>query len=102
MADSHDELVPMESTWARNRSHVSVAKHLAIVWDFAEVNPFANISGCLDGVIEYICEVIEANSSAGLPRARAGSICHGAPNFHYRYCEPVRHRPAILRCGSVR
>lgn len=34
---------------------------LGIIWDYAEANPFGNISGSWDRCTEYICEVIEHN-----------------------------------------
>lgn len=37
---------------------------LGMVWDFAEVNPFADASGGLAGAIEWVAKVCEANASA--------------------------------------
>ena len=54
--------------------HTFGRQALGIVWDFAEANPFANISGSWDRCVEYIAEIIEENAIIEAPgHAQAAS-----------------------------
>jgi adenine-specific DNA methylase len=50
------------SSWDNSRENVSHTfgrQALAMVWDFAEANPFSGRSGGFDGAIEWVAEVAE-------------------------------------------
>jgi len=69
------------SRWDASRLTIKGAfskQALAVVWDFAEANPFSGASADWDGAIEWITEFVEANSlgqSSGIAvRASATNI----------------------------
>ena len=52
------------SRWDASRLTIKGAfskQALAVVWDFAEANPFSGGSSNWDGAIEWVCKFIEAN-----------------------------------------
>lgn len=51
---------------------------LGIIWDYAEANPFGNISGSWDRCIEYIVEVIENNYCL----SGSGSVHQASATMH--------------------
>ncbi len=56
---------------------------LGMVWDFAEVNPFADASGSLNGALEWIIRVCEATAAARLPIgsvSQANAMSHPLPD----------------------
>ena len=60
MADFHTSL----SSWisvGEKIGHTFGRQALGIIWDYAEANPFADISGSWDRCISYLSEVIENN-----------------------------------------
>jgi len=67
------------ATWAAGGEFIRTTfarQALAIVWDFAEVNPLASASGNWDGAVEWVAKVLEANagfavSSATVTQANA-------------------------------
>ena len=46
---------------------------LAVVWDFAEANPFSDASGNWEGALQWVCQAIRANEAL----AREGTVAHG-------------------------
>jgi adenine-specific DNA methylase len=64
-------------------AHTFGRQALGIIWDYAEVNGFADTSGNYDGAIDWICRVIERlgidpSSSATVEQASASQ--HPLPN----------------------
>lgn len=58
------------SRWDATRLTIKGAfskQALAVVWDFAEANPFSGASADWDGAIEWVAKFIEANSSIDSP-----------------------------------
>lgn len=56
--------------WDSTRSSIKGAfsKHaLAVVWDYAEANPFSNGSSNWDGAVDWVARVIEKNAALGDP-----------------------------------
>ena len=51
--------------------HAFTRQSLAVVWDYAECNPWAQCSGNWDGAVDWIARVIAAIAAAGLPMAQA-------------------------------
>ena len=69
------------SRWDATRLTIKGAfskQALAVVWDFAEANPFSGGTSDWDGAIEWVCKFIEANASIRDPgtaaRASATSL----------------------------
>ncbi|MHC1763620.1 MAG: DUF1156 domain-containing protein [Verrucomicrobiia bacterium] len=55
-------------------NHVFARQALPMVWDFAEINPFAGVMGDGIALLEAICDVIATCSTSGKPaRAHRGS-----------------------------
>jgi putative DNA methylase len=66
MADFHSTLCGWINV-GEKIGHTFGRQALGIIWDYAEANPFANISGSWSRCTEYIAEFIEANVC--IPRA---------------------------------
>jgi putative DNA methylase len=47
--------------------HTFARQALPMVWDYAEVNPFSNSSGCWDNMLEWVVKAVQ-----GLPASHAG------------------------------
>lgn len=61
------------SRWDASRCTIKGAfskQALAVVWDFAEANPFSGASADWDGALEWIARFIEANAASG----RVGTV----------------------------
>jgi putative DNA methylase len=59
-------------TWTAGgefQGHTFSRQALSIVWDFAEVNPFANAGGSWLGAVEWVAKVIEANAAVPMTPA---------------------------------
>lgn len=73
------------SRWDATRLTIKGAfskQALAVVWDFAEANPFSGGTSDWDGAVEWVCKFIEAN--ANITRsgtaARASATSHALPS----------------------
>lgn len=65
------------SRWDATRLTIKGAfskQALAVVWDFAEANPFSGGTSDWDGAIEWVCKFIETNLNPGA----SGSVCQGS------------------------
>ncbi|PTY07974.1 adenine-specific DNA methylase [Opitutaceae bacterium EW11] len=70
------------ATWASNGEFLRTTfarQALAIVWDFAEVNPLSDSGGNWMGAVEWITRVIESNSSVA---ARTGTVAQANAAEH--------------------
>ena len=72
------------AVWASDFvAHTFGRQALGIIWDYAEVNGFADASGSYIGAVDWICRVIEREGNALLPvgHAQLASACqHPLPN----------------------
>lgn len=64
------------------QGHTFARQALAFVWDFAEVNPWANASGNFDGAVEWVAKVCESTIDVGPPGhvERATATQHPLPD----------------------
>lgn len=73
------------SRWDSTRLTIKGAfskQALAVVWDFAEANPFSGGTSDWEGALEWVCKFIEANAtvqSAGIA-ARASAVARTLPS----------------------
>jgi len=77
MADFHTSL----ARWIHQGEKIGNTfgrQALGIIWDYAEANPFGNVSGSWDRCVEYVSEVIEHNRCL----ANAGSIEQASATNH--------------------
>lgn len=70
MADFHSILAGWINS-GEKIGHTFGRQALGIIWDYAEGNPFADISGSWDRCVEYLAEVIEQDATAIL---ESGSV----------------------------
>jgi adenine-specific DNA methylase len=64
-------------------AHTFGRQALGIIWDYAEVNGFADASGSYTGAVDWICRVIEKEGNSLLPvgHVQLASACqHPLPN----------------------
>jgi adenine-specific DNA methylase len=79
MADFHSTLCGWINV-GEKIGHTFGRQALGIIWDYAEANPFANISGSWARCTEYIAEFIEANIC--IPRAGQAITASATTQVH--------------------